>query len=282
LFFPLVLPNMAAANVSRLLGFRGWNSTVTTACAASTQALGAAAMAIARGSADVMMSGGTEAGITAIGLAGFCAMRALSTRSDDPARASRPFDLGRDGFVPAEGAAVLVLEALEHAQRRGATILAEIVGFGSSSDAFHLVRPDPEGKGAHQAMRAALLSARVREHEVDYINAHGTSTPLNDAVETAAIHKLFGEHAARIPISSTKSMVGHGLGAAGAIEAVACVKTILDGVIHPTINYETPDPACDLDYVPNEARRQRVRTVLSNSFGFGGQNACLLFRAFDG
>jgi 3-oxoacyl-[acyl-carrier-protein] synthase II len=282
LFFPLVLPNMAAANVSRLLGFRGWNSTVTTACAASTQAIGAAALAIARGSADVMMSGGTEAGITAIGLAGFCAMRALSTRSDEPTRASRPFDLARDGFVPAEGAAVLVLEALDHAQRRGASILAEIAGFGSSSDAFHLVRPDPEGKGAHQAMRAALLSARLREHEVDYINAHGTSTPLNDAVETAAIRQLFGEHAARIPISSTKSMVGHGLGAAGAIEAVACVKTIVDGVIHPTINYETPDPACDLDYVPNEARTQRVRTVLSNSFGFGGQNACLLFRAFEG
>jgi 3-oxoacyl-[acyl-carrier-protein] synthase II len=281
LFFPLVLPNMAAANVSRILGFRGWNSTVTTACAASTQAIGAAAMAISRGSADVMLSGGTEAGITAIGLAGFAQMRALSTRNDDPAGASRPFDKDRDGFVAAEGAAMLVLESLDHARRRGAEVLAEIAGFGSSSDAFHLVRPDPEARGAYAAMRAALLTARMRENEVDYINAHGTSTPLNDKVETAAIRALFGEQAERIPISSTKSMLGHGLGAAGGIEAVVSVKTILDGVIHPTINYRTPDPDCDLDYVPNEARRHTVNTVLSNSFGFGGQNACLVFRRFQ-
>ncbi len=280
LFFPLALPNMAAANVSRLLGFRGWNSTVTTACAASTQAIGAAALAIARGSADLMMTGGTEAGITSVGLAGFCMMRALSTRNDDPSRASRPFDKDRDGFVAAEGSAILVLESLEHAERRGAPILAELIGFGSSSDAFHLVRPDPEAKGAHQAMRAALLSARVRESEVDYINAHGTSTQLNDSIETKAIKSLFGDQAYRVPISSTKSMVGHGLGAAGAIEAMACVRTIIDGVIHPTINYETPDPDCDLDYVPNESRTAPVSVALSNSFGFGGQNACLLFRRF--
>jgi 3-oxoacyl-[acyl-carrier-protein] synthase II len=280
-FYPQVLPNMAAANVSRVMGFRGWNSTVTTACAASTQAIGAAALAIARGSSDVMLSGGTEAGISAIGLAGFCAMRALSARNDDPPRASRPFDRDRDGFVPAEGAAVMVLESLSHARRRDARILAEIVGFGSSSDAHHPVRPDPEGRGAYAAMRAALLSARVRPSDVDYINAHGTSTPLNDAVETAAIKRLFGEDAAGIPVSSTKSMIGHGLGAAGAIEAMACVQTIVEGIVHPTINYDTPDPECDLDYVPNVARPHRVDLALSNSFGFGGQNACLLFRRFS-
>lgn len=282
LFYPLALPNMAAANVSRLLGFRGWNSTVSTACAASTQAIGAAALAIVRGSADVMLSGGTEAGISPVGLAGFCMMRALSTRNDEPEKASRPFDKNRDGFVAAEGAAMLVLESLEHAEKRGAEILAEVVGFGSSSDAFHVVRPQPEGQGAYQAMRAAVLSARVRPNEVDYINAHGTSTPLNDSVETKAIREFFGKHADTVPVSSTKSMIGHGLGAAGGIEAMVCVKTILDGTIHPTINYETPDPECDLDYVPNEARKVAVRTVLSNSFGFGGQNACLLFRKFEG
>jgi 3-oxoacyl-[acyl-carrier-protein] synthase II len=281
-FFPLVLPNMAAANVSRIVGFRGWNSTVTTACAASTQAIGGAAMAIVHGSCDVMLTGGCEAGISGIGLAGFCMMRALSTRNDEPQKASRPFDKTRDGFIPAEGAAILVLESLAHARKRGARIYAEIIGFGSSSDAFHVVRPEPEGTGAHQAMRAALLSGRTRESEVDYINAHGTSTPLNDAVETKAIRRLFGEHADRIPVSSTKSMIGHGLGAAGAIEAMVCVKTINDGVMHPTINYEHPDPECDLDYVPNEARKKEVSVALSNSFGFGGQNACLLFRRFDG
>ena len=282
LFYPLALPNMAAANVSRLLGFRGWNSTVSTACAASTQAIGAAALAIVRGSADVMLSGGTEAGISPVGLAGFCMMRALSTRNDEPEKASRPFDKNRDGFVAAEGAAMLVLESLEHAEKRGAEILAEVVGFGSSSDAFHVVRPQPEGYGAYRAMRAAVLSARVRPNEVDYINAHGTSTPLNDSVETRAIREFFGAHADAVPVSSTKSMIGHGLGAAGGIEAMVCVKTILEGTIHPTINYETPDPDCDLDVVPNEARKVPVRTVLSNSFGFGGQNACLLFRRFDG
>jgi 3-oxoacyl-[acyl-carrier-protein] synthase II len=278
LFFPLVLPNMAAANVSRILGFRGWNSTVTTACAASTQAIGAAAMAISRGSADVMVSGGTEAGITAIGLAGFCMMRALSTRNDDPAGASRPFDKDRDGFVAAEGAAMLVLESLDHAQRRGAEILAEIVGFGSSSDAFHLVRPDPEAKGAYAAMRAALLTARVRESEVDYINAHGTSTQANDPEEIAAIRQVFGAASDRVMISSTKGVTGHLLGAAGGLEAVATCLALHQGVVPPTANLHNPDPACDLDCVPLQAREAPLRVAMSNGFGFGGTNAVLIFR----
>jgi 3-oxoacyl-[acyl-carrier-protein] synthase II len=208
-------------------------------------------------------------------------MRALSTRNDQPEKASRPFDAQRDGFVPAEGAAIFVLESLEHALRRGARILAEVAGFGSSSDAYHPVQPEESGEGAIRAMRWALEDAGVSPTEVDYINAHGTSTPLNDAVETLAIKKLFGEHAYRIPVSSTKSMIGHALGASGALEAVPCIKSITEGVIHPTINYEFPDPECDLDYVPNTARKKDVRVVLSNSFGFGGQNACLVFKRFE-
>ncbi len=281
-FFPMVLPNMAAANVSRLLGFKGYNSTVTTACAASNQAIGEAMEVIRRGVADVMVSGGTEAGISEIGLAGFCVMRALSTQNGAPEKASRPFDAKRDGFIASEGAAVFVLESLEHALRRDALILTEVSGFGSSSDAFHLVQPDDTGDGAFHAMSNALEDAGIHPHEVAYINAHGTSTPLNDAVETLAIKRLLGDYAYKVPISSTKSMVGHGLGAAGAVEAIACVKSITEGVIHPTINYEFPDPECDLDYVPNKAREQEVNVVLSNSFGFGGQNACLVFRRFEG
>ncbi len=281
-FFPMTLPNMAASNVSRILGLRGYNSTVITACAASNQAIGEAVETLRRGAADVMLTGGAEAGISQLGLAGFCAMRALSVRNDEPLRASRPFDAQRDGFVPAEGSAVLILETEAHALSRGANILCEVAGFGSTSDAFHPVQPEESGAGAIMAMRIALEDAGVGTDEVDYVNAHGTSTALNDAVETTAIRGLFGERAYRIPVSSTKSMVGHSLGAAGSLEAVACVKTITDGVIHPTVNYEYPDPGCDLDYVPNTARRANARVALSNAFGFGGQNACLVFKRYDG
>ena len=280
-FFPMILPNMAAANVSRFIGTRGYNSTATTACAASNQAMGEALEAIRRGAADVMLAGGAEAGISQLGLAGFAVMRALSTRNDEPEKASRPFDAQRDGFIPAEGAAVLVLESLEHATRRDANILAELAGFGCTSDAAHTVQPEESGVSAAEAMRMALADAGEPLDQVDYINAHGTSTPLNDTLETVAIKRLFGDGAYQIPISSTKSMIGHALGASGSLGAVACVKTITDGTIHPTINYEVPDPDCDLDYVPNQARKSDVRVVLSNAFGFGGQNACLVFRRFE-
>ncbi len=281
-FIPMMLPNMASANVARLVGAKGYNSTVVTACAASNQAIGEAAEAIRRGAVDVVLAGGSEASISEIGLSGFCILKALSTHNEEPEKASRPFDANRDGFVPAEGAGILILESLEHALERGATILAEVAGYGASSDAFHAVQPDETGEGASRAMRWALANAGITTDDVDYINAHGTSTPLNDAVETMAIKSVFGELAYSVPISSTKSMIGHALGGAGALEAVACVKTILDGIIHPTVNQENPDPACDLDYVPNVARRQSVDVVLSNSFGFGGQNTCIVLRRFAG
>ena len=281
-FFPMVLPNMAAANVSRFTGARGYNSTAVTACAASNQAMGEALQVLRRGDADVMLAGGAEAGISQLGLAGFAVMRALSTRNDAPEKASRPFDAERDGFVPAEGAVVLVAETLEHALKRGANILCEFAGFGSSSDAYHPVQPEETGESAGRAMQWALSDAGVALEEVSYINAHGTSTPLNDAIETTAIKRLFGPLAYRIPVSSTKSMIGHSLGAAGALEAVSCVRSITDGAIHPTANYEHPDPECDLDYVPNVRREADVRVVLSNAFGFGGQNACLVFRKYEG
>ena len=277
-FFPMVLPNMAAANVSQYVGARGYNSTSTTACAASNTAIGEALQAIRHGIADVMLAGGTEAGISQLGLAGFAVMRALSTRNDEPQRASRPFDAERDGFVPAEGSGVLVLEEREHAISRGATILCELSGFGATSDAGHLVQPQESGASAARAMANAISDAGLDPTDVDYINAHGTSTPLNDAVETVAIKRLFGDYANRVPVSSTKSMIGHSLGASGALEAVACVKTIVEQKIHPTVNYEHPDPDCDLDYVPNQARSAKISIALSNAFGFGGQNACLLFR----
>ena len=277
-FFPMVLPNMAAANVSQYAGARGYNSTATTACAASNNAIGEALQAIRHGLADVMLAGGTEAGISQLGLAGFAVMRALSTRNGEPQRASRPFDAERDGFVPAEGAGVLVLEERERAIARGATILCELSGFGATSDAGHLVQPQESGASAARAMANAISDAGLVPSDVGYINAHGTSTPLNDAVETVAVKRLFGDNAYRIPISSTKSMIGHSLGASGALEAIACVKTIVDRKIHPTVNYEHPDPECDLDYVPNVARSADVSTALSNAFGFGGQNACLVFR----
>ena len=280
-FFPMILPNMASANVSRVLGARGYNSTVVTACSASNQAIGDALQKIRNGTVDVMLTGGTEAGISQLGLSGFAVMRALSTRNDDPEKASRPFDAERDGFVPAEGAAILVVESLEHAVARGANILCELAGFGCSSDAYHQVQPEESGESTIMAMRWALEDAGVTPAEVDYINAHGTSTPLNDAVETASIKTYFGDLAGSIPVSSTKSMIGHSLGASGALEAVACIRSITDGVIHPTINYEHPDPECDLDYVPNQARKKEVNVVLSNAFGFGGQNACIVFKRFE-
>ena len=281
-FFPMVLPNMAAGNLSHYLGFKGYNATVSTACAASNQAIGEALGVIRSGLADVVFAGGSEAGISELGLSGFSVMRALTTQNDNPASASRPFDLNRDGFIPAEGSGVLVLENLDHAVRREAKILAEVVGFGCTADAGHLVQPEPTGLAASTAIQIALADAKLQPSEVDYINAHGTSTPLNDSIETTVIKRVFGEKAYGIPISSTKSMIGHSLGASGSLEAVACVKTILDQVIHPTINYETPDPECDLDYVPNEARRDLgVQVVLSNAFGFGGQNACLLFKKYS-
>ena len=280
-FFPMVLPNMAAANLSRYVGAHGYNSTATTACAASNQAIGQALDVIRRGSADVVLAGGTEAGISQLGLAGFSVMRALSTRNDEPEKASRPFDANRDGFVPSEGSAILVLESLEHAQKRNAAIIGEIVGFGCTSDAGHLVQPEETGASAAEAMKQALLDAGLGLDQVDYINAHGTSTPLNDALETVAIKRLFGDLAYKIPISSTKSMIGHSLGASGSLEAIACLKSINDGKVHPTINYQEADPACDLDYVPNQARSLDVKVVLSNAFGFGGQNACLVFRRFE-
>ena len=281
-FFPMILPNMAAAAVSRYIGAHGYNSTATTACAASNQALGEAMAVIRRGTADVMLAGGTEAGISLLGLSGFAVMRALSTRNDEPQKASRPFDSGRDGFIPSEGSVIMVLESLEHALGRGADILVELAGFGSTSDAGHAVQPEESGASAAEAMRMALADARVPLDEVDYINAHGTSTPLNDALETVAIKRLFGDLAYKIPISSTKSMIGHSLGAAGSLDAAACVKTITEATIHPTINQDDPDPDCDLDYVPNQARAKDVRVALSNAFGFGGQNACLVFRKYVG
>ena len=280
-FFPMVLPNMAAANVSHYLGAKGHNSTATTACAASNQAIGEGLRLIQHGEADVVFAGGSEAGISQLGLSGFSVMRALSTRNEVPEKASRPFDADRDGFVPAEGSVILVLESLEHARSREANILAELAGFACTSDAGHLVQPEETGSSAAEAMRLALQDGDVALDELDYINAHGTSTPLNDAVETVAIKRLFGDLAYNIPVSSTKSMIGHSLGAAGALEAAACVSTITSGIIHPTINYETPDPDCDLDYVPNQSREKDVRVALSNSFGFGGQNACLVFRKFE-
>ena len=280
-YVPKMLPNMAASQVAIQFGLGGFNNTAITACAASTQAIGDALEVIRRGKADVMLTGGTEAGICEMGLSSFCVMRALSTHNEEPEKASRPFDAERDGFVCAEGAAILVLESLEHAKARGATILAELAGCASSADAYHIVAPCENGEGALRAMRWALEDAGITTADVDYINAHGTSTVLNDLAETRAIKGLFGERAYKIPISSTKSMIGHVLGGAGALESVVCVKTLQTGVIHPTINYEHPDPECDLDYVPNKCRKTDVRIVLKNSFGFGGQNACLVFKRFE-
>jgi 3-oxoacyl-[acyl-carrier-protein] synthase II len=278
-FMPITLANMAAGQVSLTFGLKGYTSTIVTSCAAGTQAIGEAAEVIRRGGADVMVCGGTEAGLTRLGIAGFCVMKALTSQNDDPTKASRPFDAQRDGFIPAEGAGVLILESLEHALRRDAPILAELIGFGVSSDADNIVATN--GEGAARAMRWALKDAGISPRDVDYINAHGTSTPLNDATETWAIKEAFGDYAYKLPISSNKSMIGHLLGGAGGVEAIATIKTINEGIIPPTINHEHPDPECDLDCVPNVARNKEVRIALSNSFGFGGQNACIAFKKFE-
>ena len=277
-FMAKMLPNMAAAQLSMTLGAKGYSNTVTTACAAGTQAMGDSLDLIRSGRADVVLTGGAEAALCELGLCGFAVMRALSTQNDPPQKASRPFDGKRDGFVAAEGAGIFVFEELERARRRNAPIIAEIAGYGACNDAFHVVAPCADGEGATRAMTWAMEDAGVTPEEVDYINAHGTSTRLNDSAETLAIKKTFGEQAYRIPISATKSMIGHPFGAAGALESVACLESMRHGIIHPTINYEHPDPECDLDYVPNQARRADVRVALKNSFGFGGQNVCLLFK----
>jgi 3-oxoacyl-[acyl-carrier-protein] synthase II len=281
LYATMVIPNIAAAQVAMNCGLKGPNSTTVTACAASTHAIGNALRVIQRGDADVMLAAGTEASLCEVGIASFNAIKALSTRNDAPEAASRPFDRDRDGFVPAEGSGTLILESLEHAQKRGARLYGEVIGFGITNDAFHAVAPDETGAAPAQCMRNALADACIRPEDVDYVNAHGTSTPLNDAAETRAMKMALGEHAYKVPISSTKSMVGHLLGAAGAVEAIATLLTINRGVIHPTINYQNPDPACDLDYVPNEARRADVRIAISNGFGFGGQNCTIVLKRFE-
>ena len=278
---PMMLVDTGPGMIAIYPGVRGPNLAVVTACATGTNAIGEGAEIIRRGQADVILAGGSEAGILPITLAGFGVMNALSTRNDDPQGASRPFDLHRDGFVVGEGAAVVVLEALEFAQQRGAPILAEVVGYGASCDAYHVSAPAEDGAGAALCMNMALRQAGLQVDQIDYINAHGTSTALNDRSETNAVKTVFGEHAYHIPISSTKSMTGHLLGAAGAIEAAICVKAIQTGIIPPTINYEFPDPECDLDYVPNSIRQSDLRRVMSNSFGFGGHNTAIIFQRFE-
>src|SRR6184192_1501863 len=281
-FIPMIIANMASGLVSIRFGAKGPNSSVITACATGNHAIGDSFKIIQRGDADVMIAGGSEAIIIPLTIAGFCAMKAMSTRNGEPSKASRPFDAGRDGFVCGEGGGVLVLEALEHAVRRDARIYAELVGYGMTGDAHHMTAPDPEGDGAARAMAAALRDAGLSGPEVGYINAHGTSTQYNDKFETLAIKRVFGDHTRRLAVSSTKSMTGHLLGAAGGVEAIATVLALHHGVLPPTINYETPDPECDLDYVPNQARKQNVEVALSNAFGFGGTNATLAFRTYLG
>src|SRR3954469_15056035 len=280
-FIPASIINLAAGQVSIRFNARGPNLATCTACTASAHAIGEAFEIIRRGDADIMICGGSEAAITPMGVGGFAAMRALSTRNDEPPRASRPFDAKRDGFVVGEGAGVLVLEELEHAKRRGAKIVAELAGYGMSGDAFHITLPPDDGRGAHRVMLNALTDAGVKPEEVGYINAHGTSTPPNDRIESHAIKQLFGAHAKNLAVSSTKSMIGHLLGAAGAVEAGIASLVVERGILPPTINYENPDPDCDLDYVPNQMRRKDVRYALSNSFGFGGTNAALLFKRYE-
>jgi 3-oxoacyl-[acyl-carrier-protein] synthase II len=279
---PAVLANLASGHVSIRFGAKGPINCTVTACAAGTCALGDASRIIADGYADVMIAGGSEAVVTPLCVAGFNAMRALSRRNDEPPKASRPFDGDRDGFVIGEGAGVVVLESLDHALARGARILGEVAGYGVTSDAFHMAAPPPGHEGAARAMQAALLDAGLPAEGIDYINAHGTSTPLNDAAETEAIKRVFGEQARRLAVSSTKSMTGHMLGAAGALEAILCLKALAEGVLPPTINLDRPDPACDLDYVPHRAVKRELRAAMSNTFGFGGVNAVLIFRKYGG
>jgi 3-oxoacyl-[acyl-carrier-protein] synthase II len=279
-FIPQSIVNLASGNVSIRHGAKGPNSATATACAAGAHAIGDSFRIIAYGDADAMICGGAESAITPMSVAGFTAMRAMSTRNDDPKRASRPFDATRDGFVIGEGAGLLILEELEFAKARGAKIYAEIVGYAMTSDAFHITAPDETGSGPRRVMQKAMKDAGITPEQIQYINAHGTSTPYNDKFETMAIKQAFGEHAYNIPVSSTKSMTGHALGAAGGIEAVIAILAMQNETLPPTTNYQTPDPECDLDYIPNEPRQQRVDYVLSNNFGFGGTNACLIFKRF--
>jgi 3-oxoacyl-[acyl-carrier-protein] synthase II len=280
-FIPSIITNLASGQISMRFGMKGPNLCASTACATGNHAIGESFRIIQRGEADVMLAGGSEAVITPLTIGGFAAMKALSTRNDEPTRASRPFDKDRDGFVMGEGAGLMVLETLEHAKRRDARIYAEVAGYGMSADAYHITLPAPEGEGAVRSMRLALRNAGVEPSQVDYVNAHGTSTPAGDVNESMAIKTVFGERARTLAVSSTKSMTGHLLGAAGGIESVITVLSMVHGILPPTINYETPDPECDLDYVPNTARCAEVRCALTNSFGFGGTNASLLFKRFE-
>ena len=279
-FVPMLIANMASGYISIEFGLKGPNTTLVTACATGTHSIGEALKTIQLGAADVMLAGGSEAAFSPIAFAGFCAMRAMSTRNDDPEHASRPFDLERDGFVMGEGSGVVVLESLEHAQARGAKIYAEVAGYGLSADAYHITAPDPSGSGARRCMSTALNDADLAPESLDYINAHGTSTGLNDKTESGAIKMVFGEHAHQLAISSTKSMTGHLLGAAGGVEAIVCALAIERSTIPPTVNYENPDPDCDLDYTPNKAVERSVSVAMSNSFGFGGTNASVIFKKF--
>jgi 3-oxoacyl-[acyl-carrier-protein] synthase II len=281
-FIPSAIVNLASGHISIRYGARGPNSATATACSASAHAIGDSFKIIERGAAEMMICGGTEATITPMGVGGFAAMKALSTRNDDPAHASRPFDAQRDGFVVGEGAGIVILESLEHAQKRNAPILAEIVGYGMSGDAYHITQPAENGDGAYRVMRAALKDAKLSPDDIGYVNAHGTSTPIGDVLETIAVKRVFGERAKQMPVSSTKSMTGHLLGGAGGLEAGISVLSLRDQIVPPTINLETPDPACDLDYVPNVARKVEVEYALSNSFGFGGTNAALIFKRWSG
>jgi 3-oxoacyl-[acyl-carrier-protein] synthase II len=278
---PMMIADIAAAQISIALGVKGPNMCMTSACSSGSDAIGLAAEYIKFGNAQVMIAGGAEAIINPLGVTAFSQLKALSTRNDAPKKASRPFDRDRDGFILAEGAVVLILESLEHAQKRGANILAEIVGYGATADSFHVTQPLESGDGAAKAMQMSLKRGNVKPEEIDYINAHGTSTQLNDAMETKAIKTTFGDYAYKVPISSTKSMTGHLIGCAGALEPAICIMTILKGIIPPTINYENPDPACDLDYVPNVARKKDVKTALTSSFGFGGHNSVLILRKYS-
>ncbi len=280
-FIPGIIPNMLPGQIAIEFGAQGPNSSIETACAASCHAVGDSYRLIKEGVADVMITGGAEAVVTPLAFSGFCSMKALSTRNDEPEKASRPFEKERDGFVIGEGAGILIIEELNHALERGAKIYAEIAGYGMSGDAYHVSAPHPEGDGAVSCMSMAIETAGLKPEDIDYINAHGTSTPLNDLSETKAVKKLFGEHAYKLAISSTKSMTGHLLGGTGGVEAIYSVLTIKNGIIPPTINYDTPDPECDLDYVPNKARKSDVKVVMSNSFGFGGTNGSLLFKAYQ-
>ena len=277
-FVPMLIPDMASGQIAIATGAKGPNSCTVTACATGTNAIGDAFRVISRGNADVMLAGGAEAAITPLALAGFMAARALSSRNEDPKRASRPFDLERDGFVMGEGSCILVLEELEHAKARGAKIYGEIIGFGSTGDAYHITSPAPDHEGAQRAMKEALADANILPEQVDYINAHGTSTEYNDKYETIAIKAVFGEEAYQIPVTSTKALTGHLLGAAGAVEAAICLLALKNQVIPGTYNYENPDPECDLDYVPNQSRKANLEVAMSNSFGFGGHNSVLVFK----